>query len=145
MRTGWVVAVSLAVAGLLGLAAGRAIAQGTTLPGQIVGSGFNFDLGRVGNPVPRAAPPAGTPINLPTDNPLIRRYDPKNPYAALEGTGLSKSQVIAPMAAEQSLLDKLKALVGLRPAPAFEPTPGWFPSLSRRNRERAEQRLWRRD
>ena len=123
-------------------------AQGPVMPGQVVGTGLTYNLAPVGSPVPRAAPPAGNPINIPAEHPLMRRYDPNNPYAAFQGTNLSRSQVVAPVApvgAAQSWLDRFKALLGTTGLPRSATPSTYFPSLTRRNRERAEERLWRRD
>ena len=126
--------------------------QVNTMPGQVVGTGF--DVKSVGQAVPRAAPQAGQPINLTADSPQMRRYDPSRPYDVFKVTNLSPDQLVAPIDTngDQSLLGKLyakmKSVVGLggpelRMAPQQRST--YFPSLSRRNRERAEARLWRRD
>ncbi len=129
----------------LAVAANRADAQGTTMPGQIIGNGLTYNLNPVGSEISRAAPPAGTPINIPADSPLMRRYNPNDPYAAFQGTTLSPDQVVGPVGTEQSLLDKLKSIIGITKVVQTEPRSTYFPSLTRRNRERAEQRLWRRD
>ena len=125
--------------------AGRADAQGTTMPGQMVGTGLTYNLSPVGSQLGRAAPPAGEPINIPADSPLMRRYDPNNPYAALEGTSLTRDQIVVPLGTELSMMDKLKSLIGMTKVVQTQPQSGYFPSLTRRNRERAEQRMWRRD
>lgn len=125
--------------------------QVNTMPGQVVGTGFN--LSPVGQSVRKASPPAGQPINLPAESAMMRRYDPNRPYDVFKGTNLSPSQLAAPIEATgpQSVLGKLygklKSVVGFG-SPKLE-TPqqrsSYFPSLTRRNRERAEERLWRRD
>src|SRR5262245_35552933 len=68
-------------------------AAGTTMPGQVVG-GYQGTVNPVGQKVPAAAPNAGLPI---TSNPMIRPYDPNNPYAAFKGTNLDPKQVVAPL------------------------------------------------
>lgn len=126
--------------------------QVNTMPGQVVGTGFG--LGPVGKPVSKAAPPAGQPINLPADSPMMRRYDPSRPYDVFKGTNLSPDQLAAPIEGygDQSLLSKLyqrlKSVVGFggpKMVSAPQGNSTYFPSLTRRNRERAEARLWRRD
>jgi hypothetical protein len=125
--------------------------QVNTMPGQVVGTGFG--LSSVGQQVPKAAPPAGQPINLPADSPMMRRYDPSRPYDVFKGTNLSPDQLAAPIEGygDQSVLSKLyqklKSVVGFGPPKlvSAQQNSTYFPSLTRRNRERAEQRLWRRD
>ncbi|MBA4190548.1 MAG: hypothetical protein C0467_21385 [Planctomycetaceae bacterium] len=122
-------------------------AQVNTMPGQVVGSGYSTQS--VGQPLPKAAPPAGQPIGLPADSAMMRRYDPNRPYDALKGTNLSRDQVRAPIAGmgDQSMWSQLKVIFGLsKPPVQMAPQNStYFPSLTRRNRERAEAREWRRD
>ncbi len=137
--------------------AGRASTQvgpsPNTMPGQVVGTGVNYNLNQVGSQVPKAAPQAGKPINLPASSPLMRPYDPNRPYDVFKGTNLSADQLSAPVigAGDQStishLYDQLKSVIGFKTPTmaAAPPHSTYFPSLTRRNRERAEARLWRRD
>jgi len=128
---------------------GFADAQVNTMPGQVVGTGYG--LGSVGNPVPKAAPPAGRPIGLPKDTAMVRRYDPNRPFDALKGTNLSRDQVAAPLSAtggDPSLWDQMQMALGFKKHPQVKsatPASTYFPSLTRRNRERAEAKQWRRD
>jgi hypothetical protein len=156
----------LAVA-VLGAAAGTAAAQSGTatggvsttragggvplsMPGQVVGSGFNLS-GSAPQPVGGKLPPVG--------DPMMRRYDPSRPLDALKGTGIDPSTVIAPISAfppvpapEKNLIDrlydKLDSALSFKfsrtPEPVARPknvTPGIF----RRNRERTDAQAWRRD
>jgi hypothetical protein len=123
-------------------------AQVNTMPGQVVGTGYG--LGSVGQAVPKAAPQAGTPINLPSNSKMVRRYDPNNPYDALNGTSYSKDQVVAPVTplsplVEHSFLSKMKTILGFDTPSQPVPRSTYFPSLTRRNRERNEAKQWRRD
>lgn len=130
--------------------AGRASPQVNTMPGQVVGTGFNSNVNAVGTQIPKAAPAQGRPINLPAESQMLRRYDPSRPYDAFKGTNLSVDQLVAPVplpnqpSTFDKLSDKLKSVFGV--VRAVEPQGStYFPSLTRRNRERAEERLWRRD
>jgi hypothetical protein len=128
-------------------AATAAFGQNTSMPGQIVGTGVTAP---VGQQVPKAAAPAGQPLNLPADSPNLRRYDPNRPYDVFKGTNLNVNQLVAPIpgAGDQSTFDrlyeKLKSVVG-KSKPAELRAPNYTPGIGRRNRERAEQRMWRRD
>jgi hypothetical protein len=158
----------LLVLAALGAAAGTASAQSGTvtggvsttragsgvpasMPGQVVGSGFNL-AGSAPQPVGKMLPPAA--------DPLMRPYDPSRPLEMFKGTGISPNQVIAPISAfpplpgqEKNLIDRLydrldSALnvnfFSRAPEPVAPPmnvTPGIF----RRNRERLADRMWRRD
>jgi hypothetical protein len=129
---------------------GAPVVGGTSMPGQVVG-GYTGTVNSVGTKAPAAAPAAGLPI---TSNPLIRPYDPNDPYAAFKGTNIDTKQIIAPLVgadgrpvkppgALDPLTDKLKAIFGLLPAPPARPP--YAPGISRRNRERINEHLWRRD
>jgi hypothetical protein len=93
-----------------------------------------------------------TPVGSPVGNALTRPYDPTRPLDALKGTGLDPSSVVAPVVPmgmkEPNLLDrlyeKLGTVTGFR-KPDTPPRTNFVPGISRRNRERAEQRMWRRD
>jgi hypothetical protein len=131
--------------------AGRAAAQGTTMPGQIVGTGYS--LTPVGTRLPKAAPSVGQPIGSPFQNQATRPYDPSRPYDAFKGTNIDPRNIAAPVVAfgDQSAFskfyDKLKAVVGIAPSgpPSMAAVPGYTPGIGRRNRERAERRMWRPD
>lgn len=158
----------LAVAAL-GAAAGTAPAQSGTvtggvtttrlggggapasMPGQVVGSGFNL-AGSAPQPVGKMLPPAGDPLSRP--------YDPSRPLDVFKGTGISPNQVIAPITAfppvpgpDKNLIDrlydKLDAALNVnffarKPEPVAAP-PNVTPGIFRRNRERVQERMWRRD
>jgi hypothetical protein len=120
------------------------------MPGQFVGTGMTYNLNPVGSQLPKAAPPAGNPINVPGNSPMMRRANPNRPLDALKGTNLSPSQIVAPVpgAGDHAMLhqlhEKLKSIVGLTKVNTQENST-YFPSLTRRNRERAAARLWRLD
>jgi hypothetical protein len=128
--------------------AGTANGQGNAMPGQIVGKGFT--TAPVGQPIPKAGAPVGQPLNIPADSPNLRRYDPSRPYDVFKGTGLSANQLAAPIpgVSDQSTFDrlyeKLKSAVGLS-KPGEMRAPNYTPGIGRRNRERADDRMWRRD
>ncbi len=128
-------------------AGGSASAQfGTS--GQVVGSTYPLSAG--GAMIPRAVSPAGMPIGSPFVNPMSGT--PINPY---EQPGFDKSMIAAPTTGfpgspyhQPDLLDRLNDKLSdvtsfFRPGPS--PRPTYTPGISRRNRERAEQRNWRRD
>jgi hypothetical protein len=152
--------VAAAVALLAGTAAGQSGSLGppgstnnlpVAMPGQVVGSAINLN-------------PAGTPINpaVPSradikklENPLMRAYDPSKPYDVFKGTNINPTSVIAPVAGfpttgqDPNLLQRLYTKLGtvtgfLTPSPP--PLRSTYtPGLSRRNKERAMERTWRRD
>ncbi|QDU19192.1 hypothetical protein [Urbifossiella limnaea] len=164
----------LLAAAALGVAAGTASAQtgtatgttttsrpggGSAMPGQVVGSSYNLagsapqPVGSpVGSPVGTPLPPAGTPITRP--------YDPRRPNDVFRGTGLSPNQVIAPISAfpplpgqEKNLIDRMydkldsfwSINIFARQAEPLERPPTVTPGIFRRNRERHDDRMWRRD
>lgn len=164
----------LAVAAL-GAAAGTATAQSGTvtggvtttrtgggglpsaMPGQVVGNGFNL-AGSAPQPVGSGLPPAGTPVA--PGMPASRPYDPNRPLDMFRGTGLDTSRMVAPISAfpplpgqEKNLIDrlydKLDAVFSTNPfARSAEPPPrpmNVTPGIFRRNRERLDDRMWRRD
>ena len=123
--------------------------DGQAMPGQAIGTGFQ--LPQVGT---RAGAPVGKPINVPDDNPMMRRYDPSKPYDVFKGTGLDPKNLVTPIAEtgqpgnDLNLMQRLYRTIGTNVG-FFEPpaadrkmvTPGIF----RRNRERAAERAFRRD
>lgn len=122
----------------------RVAGQGPAMPGQVIGTGYN--LPQVGNRLPAAGQKVGTAPN----NAMMRPYDPARPLDQLQGTNIDPATVLAPVAGfgDQSGLDKfyakLKSMVGV--SPRVGPTrPNVTPGIFRRNRERAEERMWRRD
>jgi len=124
---------------------------GSAMPGQVVGSGFNL-AGSAPQPVGTPQPQVGTQISRP--------YDPSRPLDMFRGTGINPNQAVAPISAfpplpgqEKNLIDrlydKLDAVVGFNPfARTAEPLPrpmNVTPGIFRRNRERFDDRMWRRD
>jgi len=119
------------------------------LPGTTVSSPLNLSVSR---PVPAAVPPAGVPVGVrpkPTDALLT------SPAASLPKGSFDPSVVIGPVPASmlpqgeqtlwQKFVDKFGERLGLVSSPE---TPRWVPGLSRRNRERADERRfihWWRD
>lgn len=152
----------LAVAAL-GAAAGTAHAQsgtvtggvtrtggGPAMPGQVVGSGYNL-AGSAPQPV---GSPAGASM------PGGKAYDPSRPLDVFRGTGINTSQLVTPVPTfpplpgqekniVDRLYDKLDAVFSYNPfARAAEPPPrpmNVTPGIFRRNRERFDDRMWRRD
>lgn len=125
---------------------------GLSMPGQAVSTYRGGPVAPVGQRLPAAAPPAGQPIA--NANAMQRPYDPNRPYDAFKGTNIDPNSVVAPLVGADGLpigppdvLDKLsdriRAFFGtLKPNP---PRPPYAPGISRRNRERAQQMMWRRD
>lgn len=132
-------------------AVGIGVAQQGLMPGQTVGTGYT--LNRVGNQVSKAAPPAADMIS----NPLMRPYDPTKPLDAFKGTGIDPKTVMAPIGSggypgvptnNPNLLERVwtkvySATDFFRPTPVTRPS--YTPGIARRNRERAEARMWMRD
>ncbi|WP_439627381.1 hypothetical protein [Gemmata sp.] len=115
------------------------------MPGQVVGTGYGTNI--VGQQIPKAAPAVGQPLGLPADSAMVRRYDPNRPYDALKGSSYTPGQVRAPVpGGDRTILQTIKAIFIKEnpPAPPVQQST-YFPSLSRRNREREEARQWRRD
>ena len=161
----------LAVAAL-GAAAGTATAQsgtvtggvttsrtgnGSAMPGQVVGSGFNL-AGSAPQPIGTPLPPSGTP--LAAGMPASRPYDPNRPLDMFRGTGIKTNQMVAPISAFPPLLGQEKNLIDrmydkldavftynpfTRPTEAPERPTNVTPGIFRRNRERFDDRMWRRD
>lgn len=121
------------------------------MPGQIVGS-YTGSVNPVGQRAPSAAPAAGLPVG---SNALMRPYDPNRPYDQFVGTGIDPSQLRAPLVGPDGrevtppgpladFIARVKAVFVRTPPP--ERTIPYAPGISRRNRERAEQRrMWRLD
>jgi hypothetical protein len=146
--------IACAVAGAVGITRAQfnipPQSANTAMPGgQVVGS--TYILNPAGNQLPQAAPQAGTPIG----NPLTQPYDPSRPMDQFKGTNIDPKSIVTPMSSfpslqtqNRSLLDRLNerlaAVVNFfEPSPP--PRPTWTPGISRRNRERAKERMWRRD
>lgn len=133
--------------------AGGASAQGSMtasgnalMPGQGVGTGFS--LPGVGTRQPQAVPSAGAPVGGLSSRP----YDPSRPYDVFKGTGLDAKSVVAPVQAmgsdQPNILDRLYQKMGSVfgfTKPSTPAKPNYTPGIARRNRERAEMRMWRRD
>ena len=83
------------------------------MPGQTVGTGFNFQT--VGTQLPQFGTPVGQPLNMPADTPLVRRANLNRPFDAFKGTNLDPNNVVAPVIglgnqnALEKLYDKVKA------------------------------------
>jgi len=131
---------------------GSVIAQDPDMPGQVVSNSAGEHLKLIGKELPRAGKPVGKPINIPSGNPLLRPYNPANPYEALEGTGLSVKSVVAPVngysteappSMFQQVSDKMKSLLGISKPPVVHNT--FTPGIYRRDRQRAQERMWQRD
>jgi hypothetical protein len=132
--------------------AGWAMAQNASMPGQVVSNSTGENLRLVGNELPQAGKPVGKPINLPYNNPLFRPYNPANPYEALEGTGMNAKSVVAPVngftneapqSTFQQITNKMKSLLGLTTPPTVQRI--YTPGIYRRDRQRAQERMWVRD
>jgi hypothetical protein len=122
-----------------------------TMPGQIVG-GYTGSVNPVGTRAPSAAPAAGLPVG---QNALQRPYDPNRPYDQFTGTGIDPALLRAPLVGPDGrevappgplsdFLARVKAVFVKNPPPPDRTIP-YAPGISRRNRERADQRMWRRD
>ncbi len=130
---------------------GQAQIPSPIMPGEVVsGSNSSDKLNRVGKQAPRVGKPIGEPINLPTENALLRRYDPDKPYDMFKGTGLDTSSIVGPMngytqvagtdkSAVGQFYNKLKSWVGLSTKPQVQKI--YTPGIARRNRERTQTRL----
>ena len=120
------------------------------MPGQVVGT--TLPLQPAGTPISRAVPSRADLKKLET--PQMRLYDPTKPYDALKQANLLPSDVAAPIAAfpntaqDQTLFDRLGQKLSSVThffTPGAPPRPTYTPGLSRRNKERAMERMWRRD
>jgi len=131
--------------------AGVATAQ-TTMPGKVVSNTAGEKLKLIGKDQPDVGKPVGKSVNQIPTNPLLKPYNPANPYEALEGTGLSASSVVAPVngystnvqpTVFQQVNNSLKALFGLNPPPMIQHV--YTPGIARRDRERVHERMMIRD
>jgi hypothetical protein len=147
------VAAACAAAGMAGPAAAQiGVPTGSqppaAMPGQVVGS--SYTLNPVATPIPRATTPAGSPIGSPfakpelgaTINPFKNtNVDPKllaAPAMGYPGSPYQEPDLI------DKVYDKLKSVTAFfKPSPAQTTT--YTPGISRRNKERAMERTWRRD
>src|SRR5687768_3107530 len=80
--------------------------NGSAMPGQVVGSGFNLAGSApqsVGQPVGTSQPQVGTQISRP--------YDPSRPLDMFRGTGLNPNQAIAPISAFPPLPGQEKNII----------------------------------
>ena len=99
----------------------HATAQNQAMPGQAVGTSFQFQP--VGSQFPQAGSKVGQPVNIPADTPLMRRANPNNPFDSFRGTTLDPKSVVAPViglgnqSALERFYDKLKSSVGLSTKP----------------------------
>lgn len=146
----------------LGLAAGPAGAQfGSPGPatgsspavipgGQVVSSTVN--LNSAGAAIPKATMPAGTGIG----SPLTKPYDPYRPQDVLKDSKIDPKLLVVPLSSFSTLpgdppdlVDKLNEKLGavtrfFRPT-TTDPPKVYTPGLTRRNKERAAERMRRRD
>lgn len=137
--------------------AGHAGAQntggfGTSMPGQAVSTYRGGPLSPVGTRLPDAAQPVGQPIA--NAGATQRPYDPSRPYDMFKGTNIDPNSLVTPLIGADGkpvdppdvldkLSDRIRSILGmLKPNP---PRPPYAPGISRRNRERAQQQMWRRD
>ena len=154
--------VVLAVGVLCAVAVtGRSIAQnsspGFSMPGQVVGSttgvvgSTSGTINPIGNRLPSVAPPVGQSI---TANAQQRPFDPNRPYDVFKGSSINPDDLVAPLVGADGkpieppdALDRLSEKITaffVKPAPP-PPRPPYVPGIGRRNKERREQMLWRRD
>lgn len=135
---------------LVGLPLGAQNPAFTGMPGEVVGR-YTGSVQPVGARAPSAAPPVGTPVG---NNVMQRPYDPNRPYDQFIGTGIDPSQIRAPLVGPDgtefknpgpldAFIARLRSVFVKNPPP--QRTIQYAPGISRRNRERAEQRMWRRD
>lgn len=131
---------------------GWATAQNASMPGTVVSNTTGEQMKLVGNELPQVAKPVGRPVNLPDDNPLLRRYDPNNPYDSFRGTNLSVKSVVAPVngastAVEPNMFQQIsksvKSILGLSTLPSSPRI--YTPGIYRRDRERVRERMFVRD
>lgn len=126
---------------------GWVTAQVPVMPGQVVGTGFTMQ--QVGQPFPRVGNPVGQPINIPPNSPMMRPYDPNRPYDVFKGTNIDpRSVVVPPQTGPDSNIftrtyEQVKSILGM--TKTVTPTSTVTPGIFRRNRERAAERMWRRD
>jgi hypothetical protein len=99
-----------------------------------------------GTPIPKAVPAAGARVGTgPTGIPSL--LDPRSP----QGQVVDLKNVIAPYPGmpnpTPSFWDQLQArwAAMLGPTPSVVQPTNWTPGISRRNREREKERMWRRD
>ena len=122
---------------------------GTTMPGQVVGQ-YRGQVQPVGQKLPAVAPQVGQPV---TANAMQRPFDPNRPFDAFKGTNIDPKSVVAPLVgpngqqvtppdALDQLSAKIKAFFVRTPPPE---RPPFAPGILRRNRERHQQMMWRRD
>ncbi|HEX4614136.1 MAG TPA: hypothetical protein VH092_38490 [Urbifossiella sp.] len=121
---------------------------GTSMPGQVVGSTPGL-AGGTPQPIGTHQPQVGTPPGRP--------YDPSRPLDVFKGTGVDPNSVIAPLspypslpAPEKNLIDRLydrldSVLTFSHTPKAVPRPPNVTPGIFRRNRERVDDRMWRRD
>lgn len=122
-----------------------------SMPGQAVGTGFSLPgaAGSTPQPVGQKLPQVG--------NALSRPYDPSRPLDVFKGTGIDPKSVVAPISAfppvpgpQPDLVDRLYAKLTsfvsfAKPTAPLAQPPNVTPGIFRRNRERLDERMWRRD
>jgi hypothetical protein len=136
--------------------ASQAKAQGnsTMMPGgTVVSNSGGEQLKLVGRDEPQVGRQVGKSVNMPSGNPMLRPYNPNNPYEQLQGTNLSPKSVVAPVngytpSAQPSqftqVVNSLKSIVGLNEKPIIL-AKTYTPGIYRRDRERVHERMFVRD
>jgi hypothetical protein len=139
----------LAGAGLAGAASAQppstytVAPNGAAMPGTPVGTAM---VAPAGLAIPKAVPAAGTKI-APGPTGLAPSLDPRSP----QGQVIDLTNVVAPYPGmpkpAPTFWDQLQARWDALLGPASPPVQsnGWTPGIGRRNRERKEERNWRRD
>ena len=141
--------VVYAITGFTGVAMAQ---QNTSMPGTVVSSTAGEKLKLVGNDLPQVAKPVGKPLNLPSNNPLMRPFNPNNPLESLEGTNLSVKSIVAPVngfstavqpSTFQQISNTVKSILGINTPPTAPRI--YTPGIARRDRERVRERTTIRD
>jgi hypothetical protein len=128
------------------------MAQNGSMPGTVVSNTTGDQVKLIGNELPQVAKPVGRPVNLPDDNPLLRKYDPNKPYDVFRGTNLSVKSVVAPVNGAttevepnmfQQISKSVKSILGISTPPSVPRI--YTPGIARRDRERVRERMFVRD
>jgi hypothetical protein len=150
-------AIALGYTGLLAGLAGAQVPP-PAQPGQVLGSPSPFvmpgtPVGRplvhpVGVPITPAAPAAGQRVGTGPGG-IPGALDPRSPMPP--GQVIDLKNVIAPYPGQpnppKSVWDRMVEYWEelLNPPKIMVAPPNWTPGIGRRNRERAQERMWRRD
>ena len=123
-------------------------AQSAIMPGSVVSTTPGEQVKSVGGELPRVAKQVGHGVQ--PNGPMMRPYNPNNPYEALQGTNLSVKSIVAPVNGYQSqvapsmfsqVVDTLKSIAGINTKPIVSSTPIFVPGIYRRDRERVKERM----